>query len=92
MRRTPDRASIQNPARVIGFCIAVISSFIGLICGAISWFFRDGMGPGSIESSGFEALRRFALDIWPVGIVCIVLFAIAFMLMRRPDIVRNDYT
>ena len=29
---------------------------------AISWFFRDGMGPDSIPSEGMEAARRFFSD------------------------------
>jgi ABC-type lipoprotein release transport system permease subunit len=90
MRQKSNSASTQNPARVIGLCIAVFSSLVGLILGVITWFFRDGMGPDSIESSGYEALRRFTLDFWPVAVFFVVLFTLAFVMIRRPNIPRHD--
>lgn len=37
----------------------VLSTITLFIWGVFNWFFRDGMGPDSVSSSGYEALRRF---------------------------------
>jgi len=38
---------------------------------AISWTFRDGMGPDAIASTGREAFRRAFADFWfPLLLVC----------------------
>ena len=43
---------------------------------AISWFFRDGMGPDAVTSEGLEAVRRF----FPEAIILIVIW-LAFVLV-----------
>lgn len=51
--------------------------------GAWTWRLRDGLGPDSIESSGFEALRRFFSDFWPVALACFLLFGVALFMSRH---------
>ncbi len=43
----------------IGFLVATISFALSLISGFLSWLFRDGMGPGTVHSTGFGALSNF---------------------------------
>ena len=66
--------------RGIGISISLFSSLLLLAFGIPFWLFRDGLGPDSIESSGVEAIRRFAADFWPVAAFCFFLFGIAFFI------------
>jgi len=68
--------------RSVAVGISVFSLLLLLALGGWTWLLRDGLGPDSIESSGFEALRRFMSDFWPIASFCIFLFAIAFFLGR----------
>jgi len=50
-----------------------------------NWILRDGLGPGSVTSTGLEAFRRFGLDMLFPGSVCglIIAVAIACFLLRH---------
>ena len=78
--------------RIIAFDIALSSSLILFALGSWCWLLRDGLGPDSIESSGGEALRRFIADFWPVALLCLVLFAIAFFVAPRQSSTHNAST
>lgn len=43
----------------------------------ITWMFRDGLGPDSVESQGYEAVARFAGQFWPIGLLALFLFSMA---------------
>lgn len=78
--------------RTMAFGIAIASALILLFVGCWYWCLRDGLGPDSIESSGFEAWRRFSSDFWPVAAFCLVLFGIAFFIAARQAPTRNAST
>jgi hypothetical protein len=69
--------------RIAAFGIAASSAIFLLMVAGWTWLLRDGLGPNSIESSGFEALRRFSRDFWPMGLICCALFAIAYCIAPR---------
>jgi hypothetical protein len=47
--------------------ISICSVLAFLAFAAWIWILRDGLGPDSIESPGFEALLRFTADFWPIA-------------------------
>ena len=71
--------------RMMAFGIASFSLLVLVALGSWSWLFRDGLAPGFVPSSGFEALRRFFADFWPVAVFCLVLFVIAFFVAPRKN-------
>lgn len=80
------RPSVENSVtfrRIIAYGITVFSLGTLLVLGPLVWLFRDGLGPGLVESSGVEALRRFMTDFWPVSVLCFVCFVIAFFITPR---------
>jgi hypothetical protein len=78
--------------RGIAFGLSFFSLLSLLFVGAWTWLFRDGMGPDSIESSGWKALRRFSSDFWPIAAFCFILFGIAFLIAPRQTRPRNAST
>jgi hypothetical protein len=69
---------------IIGLLCSLTAGGFLLFWAGIDWFFRDGMGPDSVRSSGFDALSRFWSDFrfpfyycFPIiifGIGCICLY------------------
>jgi hypothetical protein len=74
--------SSSRYALAVALCLAL---FALVWAGFWNWFLRDGLGPGSIPSTGSEALRRFAADMLFPGSICgfIIAFAIVFFSWRR---------
>lgn len=80
------RPSVENSVtfrRIIAYGITVFSLGTLLVLGPLFWLVRDGLGPGAIESSGVEALRRFMADFWPIAVLCFFCFVIAFFIAPR---------
>ena len=77
---------LVSPSRIaLGFVF--LFSFLALIwAGFWNWLLRDGLGPGSVTSTGLEALRRFGSDmLFPAGI-CVPIIGVAlvrYYLSRR---------
>jgi|SRR5579859_2632857 len=69
----------SRAALIAVLCFAVIAlSWAGFW----SWSFRDGLGPGVVSSSGFEAWRRFGAEmVFPTS-VCLFIGVIALGLFR----------
>jgi hypothetical protein len=45
--------------------MAIVSSFAALAwAGYWSWLLRDGLGPDAVESTGWQAWRRFGSEMW----------------------------
>jgi hypothetical protein len=70
--------------------IAAVGAMIGLfltaalgIWGYYDWFLRDGLGPDSVESRGFEAIANFADAFWIHLVGWVFLVALSFWLARR---------
>jgi hypothetical protein len=53
------------------------------IWGYYDWFLRDGLGPDSVESRGFEAIANFADAFWIHLVGWVFLVALSFWLARR---------
>lgn len=49
----------------------------------ISLIFRDGLGPDSVTSYGFEAAARFAGEFWQFLLVSAALWVAGGTLLRR---------
>jgi len=47
---------------VVGWICVMIPTPLLLYVGAVDWFFRDGMGPKSVSSTGAVAFSRFWRD------------------------------
>jgi hypothetical protein len=54
------------------------------ILGLSSWFFRDGLAPGMLVSSGGEAWRRFLSDYWLGALVASIPLVAALIFSRIP--------
>ena len=70
--------SFVFPSRHSLFLLAIISSAVLIACLFLAWFFRDGMGPDAIESTGLEAARRIGVGAAAPLAVWLVLNALAF--------------
>lgn len=86
------RDQITYLRRIAAFGIAASSAIVLLMVAGWTWLLRDGLGPNSIESSGFEAVRRFSRDFWPIGLFCFTLFAIAYGIAPRRSPAKADAT
>ena len=65
----------------IGLFIALIllgNLWIGFWC----WFFKDGLGPNTIESHGITALSRFFEDFWAIPVISLVIIFGFLKLLR----------
>ena len=74
--------SLSRVALVSVICLDLLAFvWAGIGC----WCFRDGLGPGLVPSTGFEALRRFASDMIFPSIICgfVIIIAIGFFLWRK---------
>jgi hypothetical protein len=59
---------------VVVFCFTLIA----LVWAAFwCWFFRDGLGPDSVTSTGLVAWRRFGSDMLFPASICILISIIA---------------
>ena len=56
------------------FTVAILNSLLvtGLCFFPIAWIIRDGMGPGSVESNGYEAILK-CFKTFYVGPILILL-------------------
>jgi len=49
----------------------------------VAWFFRDGLGPKSVESHGLTAWSRTLEGSWPVLMFILVIMAAGYFANRR---------
>ena len=54
----------------------------GLAIGPFCWLLRDGLGPGSVESHGAQAVARLLLTFY-WGPVLVALMALRLLVRRR---------
>ena len=54
-------------------CLVLELTFCFLLC----WFFRDGMGPNAVTSTGWIAWSRVFTEMIPVGIFIVIVLVIA---------------
>jgi uncharacterized membrane protein len=54
--------------------------------GLFAWILRDGLGPGAVDSSGFEAITRTFWTFWwgPSGILLALLWLGVTRLRAQP--------
>jgi len=45
--------------KALGLMVLFVAVYLTVAWAAACWFFRDGLGPGSITSTGGAALSRF---------------------------------
>lgn len=72
--------------RFCGFLLAFAGVCIFLYGAFVCWIFRDGLGPDSVESSGWLSLYRFMEEFWVILCVSIALCAGGGYLWRRPSL------
>jgi len=48
---------------------------VWLLLGPLCWILRDGLGPNSVDSSGWQAIWRFLLTFY-WGPICLVLLGL----------------
>jgi len=74
--------SASRIALAVVFCFTLIAlAWACFWC----WFFRDGLGPDSVTSTGLEAWRRFGSDmLFPLSVcIFISIIAIGFFWWRQ---------
>ena len=83
-----------SASRAALLAVLVIDLLALAWAGFWTWFFRDGLAPGFIPSSGLEALRRFAAGmIFPssiCGVIGIIAIGFYFWRKRRRNAVVAD--
>jgi hypothetical protein len=75
--------SPEGLRRGIALGLVLVALLLLLSLGSYSWLLRDGLGPDAVESSGFEALRRFWSDFWPVAAICGIICLAAFFVWPK---------
>jgi hypothetical protein len=75
--------------KALGYiCISVSSLFL-LYAAASSWFFRDGLGPDSVTSSGSVAISRFWHDFHGALYFGIPVLVVGIWCVRRKRIISH---
>jgi hypothetical protein len=69
--------------QTVAICLAMLSVFTGVVAAVGTWLLRDGLGPDSETSSGFEAINRFGADFWPVALLCPGLLLLAYFVWPK---------
>lgn len=65
------------------FALALISLTGTLVWwGAITWMFRDGMGPESVETAGFQAIAAFLSLFWLPILIWLTLTLFCWLLWK----------
>lgn len=71
---------------VLGFFLTFFGIVLLLFGACVCWLFRGGLGPDSIESSGWEAVELFMSGFWvylPVSFPLIVVGA--YLWVRKQE-------
>ena len=70
--------------QVLNSILLFVILFLAVL-GPFIWLFRDGMYPGFVPSTGFEALKRtFMLCYWgPITVLTILVFACCIYRAKR---------
>jgi len=69
--------------RYLGSTLLVIGLIALLVFLKVAWLFRDGMGPDSVESHGWQALYRMLKGDWlGLGVIFSVICTGAYLLWR----------
>lgn len=63
--------------------LAVFSTLLLAFWAMFNWFLRDGLGPDSVESFGWEAFHRFWPEFWPGAAFCGLFFVGAYFIASR---------
>lgn len=65
--------------------IAFVVVLIGILAVGIlySWFFRDGLGPDSVQSMGLGAIKNTLCQAWPVFAILLLLISGCLIGIRR---------
>jgi hypothetical protein len=71
----------------LGYISISLAALFFLFASGTSWFFRDGLGPDSVESIGVVAWSRFWKDFYPVLFFCVpvFLFGVWCILRKKAD-------
>src|SRR5687768_4292268 len=54
-----------------------------VLWGVITWLFRDGMGPDSIETTGIDAVVAFITFFWMPALIWIAVVWFCWRIVRR---------
>lgn len=58
-------------------------TFTLVLWGVITWLFRDGMGPDSIETTGVDAVVAFTTFFWMPALIWIVISWFCWRIWKR---------
>jgi len=71
---------MNNATRYIKLFLIILGSILSIFSVLSSILLRDGLGPDSIQSTGYEALERVVIQSFPLVVVGVVLIIIAIKL------------
>lgn len=74
---------IKPGTRILGSAVAALGACLGLAGALLAWFFRDGLGPESVNSSGTVAVGRALADGWHMLLPGISLLCVGVVLLLR---------
>ncbi|HEV2864556.1 MAG TPA: hypothetical protein VGX48_26385 [Pyrinomonadaceae bacterium] len=77
------RDALRLVQKLLGLLLLGCGTVMFLSGVVISLLFRDGLGPDSVPSHGFEAAVRFAREFWQFLLVSVLLWAAGGLLLRR---------
>ena len=80
---TSQSAPASALLRFSAVCAALFGALLFFGYGALVWLLRDGLGPDSVESTGWQALLRFVQGFWVAALLALLLFIVAYALARR---------
>ena len=66
--------------RYIKILLILLGSILSIFSVLSSVLLRDGLGPDSIRSTGYEALERVVIQSFPLVVVGVILIAIGIKL------------
>lgn len=81
----------SQPIQIVSSMIFATATFLFCVTAPISWVWRDGLGPDSVESHGNEAVSRFMKDFVTLAIDSTFLFSFGILLCMVASIIRKRH-
>ena len=73
--------------RSLLLCSVALLLIVGLAESSFwGWYLRDGLGPDSVSSEGYEAIRRFVTgmySLWIIYALLVVIAVIGFFISKK---------
>lgn len=77
--------------KTLGYICVIVAGLVLAFEAGSCWFFRDGLGPDSIESAGIVAWSRFWRDFRFALIIVAPLLFMGLFLIRSPRFLGVDW-